>query len=158
MVARIFIAMQAIKQAFFYQVILNVFLIIAIWAFTRQHGEYGYPYGVILVNCINFIGMYFICKKYFKAIEYGRLLKYSAKMMVINLSLAALLFYGLLSIDLSSLYKLLFGSIIYLALFIFMLKVKGFGFYETIGQQMKKYRYHFLSECVLFFTHCRQSG
>ena len=59
-VSRIFIAMQAIKQALFYQVVLNVLLIAAIWLFTKSYGEYGYPYAVILINIINFIGMYFI--------------------------------------------------------------------------------------------------
>jgi peptidoglycan biosynthesis protein MviN/MurJ (putative lipid II flippase) len=130
-VTRIFIAMQAIKHAFFYQLILNVLLIAGIWAFTKQYGEYGYPYGVIVVNCINFIGMYFICKKYFKAIEYGKLLKYSAKIMAVNLPLAALLYYVLLSTDFGSLCKLLFGSIIYLVMFILMMRIKGMGIYET---------------------------
>jgi len=130
-VTRIFIAMQAIRQAFFYQLILNVVLIAAIWGFTKQYGEYGYPYGVILVNCINFIGMYFICKKYFKGIEYGKLLTYSAKILAVNLPIAALLYYVLLPADITSLYKLLIGSIIYLGLFILMMKIKVLGIYET---------------------------
>ena len=136
-VTRIFIAMQAIKQAFFYQVILNIVLIAAIWFFTKQFDEYGYPYGVILVNCINYIGMYFICKKYFKAIEYGKLLMYSAKIMAINVPLAALLYYVLLSVDLISLYKLLTGSIIYLVVFILMMRIKGLGIYETNQENEK---------------------
>ena len=136
-VTRIFIAMQAIKRAFFYQLILNVLLIAGIWVFTTQYGEYGYPYGVILVNCINYIGMYFICKKYFKVIEYGKLLKYSAKIMAINLPLAALLYYWLLSPDIDSLYKLLLGLIIYLAMFILMMRIKGLGIYETNKENEK---------------------
>ncbi len=128
-VTRIFIAMQAIRQAFFYQVVLNIILIAGIWTFTKQYGEYGYPYGVILVNCINYIGMYFICKKYFKVIEYGRLLKYSAKIIAVNLPLAAILYYVLLSVDLVSLYKILAGSMIYLAVFILMMRIKWFGIY-----------------------------
>ncbi|MBK8519559.1 MAG: oligosaccharide flippase family protein [Chitinophagaceae bacterium] len=136
-VTRIFIAMQAIKQSFFYQLFLNVLLIAGIWAFTKQYGEYGYPYGVILINSINFIGMYFICKKYFKTIEYGKLLKYSAKIMTVNLALAALLYYVLLSTDLGSFYKLLFGSIIYLVLFILMMRIKGMGMYETNSKNEK---------------------
>lgn len=130
-VTRIFIAMQAVKQAFFYQLFLNVLLIAGIWAFTKQYGEYGYPYGVILINCINFTGMYFICKKYFKSIEYGKLLKYSAKIMAVNLPLAALLYYTLLSTDFDSFYKLLFGSIIYLVMFILIMRIKRMGMYDT---------------------------
>ncbi len=75
--------------------------------------------------------MYFICKKYFKVIEYGKLLMYSAKIMAVNLSLAALLYYLLLSIDLDSIYKVLAGSIIYLVMYILMMRIKGMGMYET---------------------------
>lgn len=136
-VTRIFIAMQAVKQAFFYQVVLNIILIAGIWAFTKQYGEYGYPYGIILANCINYIGMYFICKKYFKAIEYGKLLKYSAKIIAVNLPLAALLYYVLLPTNLVSLYKLLAGSVIYLVVFILMMRIKGSGIYKTNSENEK---------------------
>lgn len=129
-VTRVFIAMQAVKQAFFYQVVLNILLLAAIWIFTKQYGEYGYPYGVIVINCLNFIGMYFICKKYFKAIDYGSLLVYAVKICVINLVLAALLYYVLLSLDLASFYKLLIGSVVYLIVFVLMLKIKGLSFYK----------------------------
>jgi peptidoglycan biosynthesis protein MviN/MurJ (putative lipid II flippase) len=129
-VTRIFIAMQAVKQAFFYQVILNVILIAAIWLFTKRYGAYGYPYGVILSNIINFFGMYFICKKYFAAIAYGRLLKYTAGIMAVNLTVSALLYYLLLSANLESFYKLVIGFCIYLVVFIFMSRVKAFSVYE----------------------------
>ena len=137
LVTRIFIAMQAIKQAFFYQLILNVLLIAGIWIFTKRYGEYGYPYGVILVNCVNYIGMYFICKKYFKAIEYGKLLRYSANIIAINLPLATLLYYVLLPTNLVSLYKLLAGSIIYLVVFILMIRIKRFGIDKTNKENEK---------------------
>lgn len=122
MVTRIFIATQAIKQAFVYQVVLNVLLIGAIWLFTNMYGKYGYPYAVILVNCINFMGMYLICKKYFKVIEYGKLLVYSVKMILLNLLPAIGLYYLLPMTGFGSIYKLLTGAAIYLLVFVFMLK------------------------------------
>ena len=81
--------------------------------------------------------MYFICKKYFKAIEYGKLLKYSAKIIVINLPLATLLYYVLLPTDLVSLYKLLAGTIIYLVVFILMIRIKGLGIDKTNSKNEK---------------------
>jgi peptidoglycan biosynthesis protein MviN/MurJ (putative lipid II flippase) len=130
-VTRIFIAMQAIKQAFFYQLTLNIFLIAGIWFFTKEYGEYGYPCGVILVNCINYIGMFFICKKYFKEIDYGKLLKYSTKIMAVNLPLAASLYYVLFSVNLSSVYQLLIGLFIYSLMFFAMIRIKKLNFSET---------------------------
>ncbi|MEI9958784.1 MAG: lipid II flippase MurJ [Ferruginibacter sp.] len=129
-VTRIFIAMQAIKQAFFYQVFLNVILITAIWVFTKNYGEYGYPYGVILLNMINFFGMYFICKKYFAAIEYGKLLKYTAGIIAVNLPVSALLYYLVMAANFGYFYKLLIGFCIYLVVFILMSRIKAFGVYE----------------------------
>jgi len=134
-VSRIFIAMQAIKQALFYQVVLNVLLIAAIWLFTKSYGEYGYPYAVILINIINFIGMYFICKKYFAVIEYGKLLKYTVTVILANLPVMALLYYLVLPVNLQSFFKLVIGFCIYLVVFILMSRIKAFSVY---GSNAKK--------------------
>lgn len=122
MVTRIFIARQAIRQAFVYQVILNVLLIAAIWLLTFRYGRYGYPCAIILVNSINVISMYFICKKYFADIAYGTLLVYTMKVVGLNLLPTALLYYLLPLTDIASLYKLLIGAGIYLLVFVLMLK------------------------------------
>ena len=129
-VTRIFIAMQAIKQSLLYQVVLNILLIAAIWLFTKSYGEYGYPYGIIFINLVNFIGMYFICRKYFTAIEYGKILKYSAGIMAVYLPVSALLYYGMFSGSLLPFYKLLIGFCIYLFVFILMSRIKVFSVYE----------------------------
>ncbi|MFM6925023.1 MAG: lipid II flippase MurJ [Ferruginibacter sp.] len=134
-VTRIFISMQAIKQSLLYQVTLNLLLIFAIWLFTKSYGEYGYPYGVILINIINFIGMYFICKKYFTTIEYGRLLKYTTAVIAANLPALALLYYFVLPAGIQSFYKLSIGLCIYLVIFILMSRIKAFSVY---GSNAKK--------------------
>ncbi|MEP7254887.1 MAG: lipid II flippase MurJ [Ferruginibacter sp.] len=89
MVTRVFIAVQAIKQAFLYQVVLNVLLIAAIWIFTNKYGGYGYPYGLILVNMINYIGMYFICKRLLVPVDYEVVLKYTGMIILINAAITA---------------------------------------------------------------------
>ncbi len=116
--------MQVIKQAFLYQLLLNVLLIAAIWILTKNYGAYGYPYGVIVVNLVNFAAMYWVCKKLFKGIAYSGLLKYSALLMVINLPVAAVLFYTLSPVVMFPLYKLLLGFCIYLIVLIVMSKIK----------------------------------
>ena len=123
-VTRIFNAMQAIKQAFIYQVVLNIVLIIAIWLFTKQYGAYGYPCGIILVNMINFIGMYFILKIIFRSITYSSLLSYSTMVIGLNLPVAVLLFYLQSTSGLGSFYKLILGFCIYLFALLLMSRIK----------------------------------
>ena len=124
MVTRIFIAMQIIRQAFFYKIMMNGLLIAAIWLFSKYHGAYGYPYGVIFMNTVNFLAMSFICKRFFKTIEYNNLLKYTALIILINLPVAAILSYTLPLTNLFYLYKLLIGFCIYLAVMIFTNRIK----------------------------------
>lgn len=129
MVTRIFIAMHAVKQSFFYQLVLNVLLMLAIWLFTKPYGEYGYPYAVILINMVNFFGMYFICKKYFAVIEYGKLMKYTVIIIAAYLPLSVILYYLAFTIHLASFYKLLTGFCIYLIVFILLSRIKEFNVY-----------------------------
>ena len=92
MVTRIFIALQAIRHAFFYQVGLNIILIAVTWWCTNKYGAYGYAYGIIIVNLLNYFGMYFICKKLAPTVDYAALLTYCAIIIIINAAIAAGLF------------------------------------------------------------------
>ena len=127
MVSRLFMAAQYIKQAFAYQVIMSCILIFFIWLFSKYYGAYGYPYAVILVNALNFLTMFFICKKYFKSIQYGQLLKYTGVIVLINSPVALILFYTLQQSNLFYFYKLLVGSIIYSLIFIVAARLKKIG-------------------------------
>ncbi len=89
MVTRIFIAVQAIKQAFFYQVVLNILLIAVIWICTKNYGAYGYPYGIIIVNLLNYLGMYFICKKLPVWVDYAAVLQYTGLIILVNAAITA---------------------------------------------------------------------
>ena len=93
MVTRVFIAVQAIKHAFFYQVFLNILLIAAICICTKYYGAYGYPYGIIIINIINYFAMYFICRKLVPQINYCVLLKYTGFILFINALIAMGLYF-----------------------------------------------------------------
>lgn len=129
LVSRLFIATQAIKQAFLYQLLLNACLVIAILIFTNYYGAYGYPYAVILMNLVNYVLMYFICKKLFTAINYGAVLKYTAIILLINTAIATGLYYAGLYLHAPVLIKLLAGFLIYLL--ILLLLNKKFNFITT---------------------------
>jgi putative peptidoglycan lipid II flippase len=127
MVTRIFIAHQVIKQSFFYKIIMNLVLIVAVWLFTKYYGAYGYPYGVIFMNAVNFLTMYFICKKFFAEIRYNDVLRYTAWIMLVHLPLALILFYTVSLTNLFYLYKLLIGTLAYVAAMFLLNKNKKFS-------------------------------
>ena len=131
MVSRLFMAAQFMKQAFAYQVTMSCVLIFFIWLFSKYCGAYGYPYAVILVNTLNFLTMFFICKKYFKVIQYGQLLKYTGVIVLINVPVAVILFYTLQQSNLFYFYKLLIGLFVYALLFIVAARVKKISYNES---------------------------
>lgn len=114
MVTRVLIAVQAIKQAFFYQVALNVFLIGAIWLCTSYYGAYGFLYATIVMNLGNFMAMYFICKKLVPAINYAALFKYTARLILVNTIIAAALFITVNYLQPGGLLNIISGFLLYL--------------------------------------------
>ena len=94
LVSRIFIATQAVKKAFVYQLVLNTILIGAIWVFTKYYGAYGYPYAIILINCVNYIAMFFICKKIAPQIDYTGVLKYTGLLLLVNAAITTGLYFA----------------------------------------------------------------
>jgi putative peptidoglycan lipid II flippase len=121
-VTRVFIAIQAIKQPFFYQLVLNIFLIAAIWICTRYYGAYGYPYAIIIMNLVNFITMYFICRKLIPQINYVALLKYTGLIILINAAIATGLFFAVNHIQAVSLVKVIPGFLLYLIILLMLNK------------------------------------
>jgi len=92
LVTRIFIAMQAIKQGFVYQVILNVLLIAAIGICIKYYGAYGYAYALVIINLVNYIAMYPVCRIVAPQINYAAVLQYTVRILSINLLIAGLLY------------------------------------------------------------------
>lgn len=113
-VTRIFIATQAIRQAFIYQLLMNIILITAISICTHYYGAYGYPYGVIILNLLNCFTLYFVCRKLVAYIDYMALLKYTGLIIAVNLGIAALLYLGLLYMKMNGVLSLLTGFLLYL--------------------------------------------
>lgn len=122
MVTRIFIAIQAIRQAFIYQVILNLLLIVVIWLCTQRYGVYGYPYAVIIINVLNYFGMYFICKKLIAAINYSTVLKYTGLIILINAAIASGLYSAMKWVKLANLPVLVSGFLVYLIVLLILNK------------------------------------
>lgn len=120
MVTRIFIALQAIRQAFLYQVVLNILLIAVIWICTAEYGAYGYPYGIIVINLLNYVGMYYICKKLAPAIDYAALLKYTGIIVLLNAVIAGGVFLLFRWLHFPNLPKLLTGFLIYLGILLLL--------------------------------------
>ena len=121
-VTRIFVAIQAIRQAFFYQVVLNIILIAAIWICTRYYGAYGYAYAIIIMNLINFISMYFICRELVPHIKYEALLKYSGFIILINAAIATGLFFAVHYIQVANLVKVITGFWLYFIILLMLNK------------------------------------
>ena len=125
MVTRIFIAMQIIKQALFYKIIMNGLLIVATWLFTVFYGAYGFAYGVIFMNLINFLGMFFICRKFFKSIQYSLIIKYTLIVVAINFPIAFILYCFITTANIFYLYKLIIGCIAYLLVMLIVNRFKN---------------------------------
>ena len=69
--------------------ILNGLLILAICIFTKYYSAYGYPYGIIVMNVLNFFLLFVVCKRLAAHINYKALLKYAGLIFLINIPLAA---------------------------------------------------------------------
>ncbi len=135
MVTRVFIAVQAIKQAFFYQVALNILLIAVIWLCTKKYGAYGYPYGIIIVNVVNYFGMYLICKKLVASIDYAAVLKYTGIIILINAAIATGLYFAVNFFQAGVLLNLLFSFLAYLI--ILLVLNKKFNLNAELGHIIK---------------------
>ncbi len=132
MVTRIFIAVQAIRQAFFYQVVLNLVLIAVTWMCTKSYGAYGYAYGILIVNLLNYFGMYFICKWIVPWVNYTSLLSYCAVILIINGLITAGLMFLSKYVTAGNLSIVVTGLLIYIV--ILLLLNKFFDLNKELGQ------------------------
>jgi putative peptidoglycan lipid II flippase len=124
-VTRVLIAMQAIRQAFLYELALNILLIAVIWACTKQFGSYGYPYGVIITNLVNCYAMYFLCRKLAAHIDYTALLRYTCIVVLANAGIAAGLYLLYSYVNLNCILQIISGFLLYaLILLVFSSKFK----------------------------------
>ena len=121
-VSRLFIATQLIKQAFLYQLVLNIILAAVIWIFTWYFGVYGYPYGIIVMNVVNYLLMYFVCKKHFVHINYGALLQNTGLILLMNAAIATGLYFASTYLHAGIYLNLLIPLLIYLLILLWLSK------------------------------------
>ncbi len=142
MVTRVFIAVQVIKQAFYYQVALNILLIAAIWICTQYYGAHGYPYGILIINLLNCLTMYFICRKLVMYIDYAALIKYTGIIILMNAAIAAVLYFTMGYFDFSGLMNMIIGFLLYLITL--LLLNKKFKLNTDLGHILKHVKQKFI--------------
>jgi len=123
MVTRIFIAVQAVRQAFLYQVLLNAFLVGAILVFTHYCGARGYPYGLVLMHAVNYILMFFMCKKLVAYLNYAGLVKYTLILLLIYGATGTVLYLAMPYLQLATWPALLTGFFAYLIVVFFSVRI-----------------------------------
>lgn len=89
LVARVFIAKQAIRQGFIYQLVMNGILIAVTWLLVNKYGAYGYAYAIVAVNLLNYILLYFICRAIAPETDYKEVLRYSVLIIIVNAAIGA---------------------------------------------------------------------
>ena len=138
MVTRVFIAMQAMKQAFFYQVIMNVLLIIAIWLAVKYYGAYGYGYAIIAANLINLAGMFFMCRIIVPQLNYAALMRYTGLIILINGIIASLVYYAAAYLPINVVVKMTVMFACWLFILMLLYKILHLDF--NISLWLKKQR------------------
>ena len=138
MVTRVFIAMQAMKQAFIYQVIMNALLIIAIFLYVKYTGAYGYGYAVITLNIINLAGMFFICRLIAPQINYSALLTYTGLIVLLNGIIASIMYFTSDNLPMAVVFKLALLFAIWLFILMGLNKILHLDFNITQFLKRKK--------------------
>jgi putative peptidoglycan lipid II flippase len=120
LVSRLFMAYHKIKESFWYQVSMNVMLVIFMAAGIRYFAEYGYLCALIITYILNVVLIYFLISRILPSIDYGKILQYFYKIIALNVAVTAVLFYTkqFWAIGSSSVVSLMAGSIIYLLLIV----------------------------------------
>ena len=70
LVARVFMASQKIKEAFRYQVFMNVLLICGVVLGVRQYGVLGYPIALLSIYSLNVFFLQYLLRRYFPSLPY----------------------------------------------------------------------------------------
>ena len=91
--SRLFMATHKIMESFWYQIAFNVFLILSLYVTIRQFGFIAYPVTLASVHLVNIFFCYFLEKRYFNFIDYGRVLKNFGIIVFYNLVIAAAVYY-----------------------------------------------------------------
>lgn len=83
-ISRLFMAARKIRQGFWYQIILNLLLIIIMKSYVDIWGPYSYPFAILIINLINLIMCRLLLQRYFPMINYLGTLLHMALIYIVN--------------------------------------------------------------------------
>ena len=144
MVARVFMATHSIKQSFWYQVCLNVALVVLIYVGVKEFGMNGYLYAMLTIYGLSTILLYYLANAFFPEIRYGLVLRHFFSLLFVNALIVAVLDQlNLTSININSYVRILLGVVLYgslLLIFNHFLKInlELAGFSRRIKQLIYK--------------------
>jgi putative peptidoglycan lipid II flippase len=90
--ARLFMASQKVKEAFWFQFIANLVQVVLIYFAVRRFGVIGYPVALVSVYIVSTFFYYFLEKLYFNLMSYDKILKLFCVFIAINLAMSFLTF------------------------------------------------------------------
>lgn len=135
LVSRLFIAEQKIFLAIMYQAAMNILLTIMIIIFVNLLGPKGYPISQLALYGIGALALFWVMKFAFPFVQYAEILKYSAKLLVLNVPLmTGALFLKKISCMTPITVQILFVSVVYASILI-LLNAK-YRFNENVHQIM----------------------
>lgn len=94
MVARLFMAELRVVEAFYYQVVFNVALILLVVFGVKSFGSTGYPAALVAIHTLNLFGFYWLLKRFFPHIDYLKIAMNGAMIVLLNIFLFVVVFYG----------------------------------------------------------------
>jgi peptidoglycan biosynthesis protein MviN/MurJ (putative lipid II flippase) len=90
-VARLNMAGQKIKEAFWFQILFNIIFIVAIIVFIKIYGIVGYPIAFLLKYVLTVISVYYLYKNIFPEIVYKNILYAGLKIVLLNIFIVVLI-------------------------------------------------------------------
>ncbi len=121
--ARIFMSVGIIREAFYYQSILNILSIILVTVFVKYFGYHAYPYAVVLVYTINIFTIKTLFDRYVTYIKYKMILSDFIRVLVINIPSCFVLWIIIVSMKLNPLLSLLTSGFIYVVILVMLNQV-----------------------------------
>ena len=136
--ARLFMASHKIKEAFWYQVLLNGSLICSIYLSIQHFGVLGYPFSILSIYSLNVLFCYFLEKRFFNMIGYYKILKKFALLILINIALGAIVFAAVRSLDVANEWLILM-----IAVALYGCLLLGANYLFRLNEDVSKYVYNF---------------
>ncbi|HEV2481833.1 MAG TPA: lipid II flippase MurJ [Puia sp.] len=114
--ARLFMATHKVKHAFWYQIVLNLFLVVLIYTGVKLFDVYGYLWAMLFIYLLSTLLQYYLFRAWFRNIDYARVLVSFFKLLVLNAVIGSIVHFlvRFLIPGQGAIVTLLFGSFAYL--------------------------------------------